>query len=78
VELVNRNFETLVKGVARPGITVTPRADKQFDGAGGKYRQLAYFLQKDGAPHGWMMISTTTPSKDAEVQVRLTISPVQN
>ncbi len=77
VQLVNENFITLVKGVERPGLTVLPHVDKEFDGAGGKYRQLGYLLKKDGA-HGWLMLATTSNSKQAEVQVRLTISPVTN
>jgi hypothetical protein len=74
--LVNQHFETYVKGVTRPGLTVTPHVDKYFDGAGGKYRQFGFLLQKDGAPHGWLMLATTSESKQAEVQVRLTVSPV--
>lgn len=75
--LVNQHFETLVKGVARPGLTVTPHIDKPFEGAGGKYRQFGFLIQKDGAPHGWLMLATTSESKQAEVQARLTVSPVK-
>jgi hypothetical protein len=75
--LVNQHFETLVKGVARPGLIVSPHVDKSFVGAGGKYRQFGFLLQKDGAPHGWLMLATTSESKKAEVQVRLTVSPVK-
>lgn len=74
---VNDGFEKLVKGLARPGLTVKPNVDKVSDGLGGKYRQLGYFVQKDGAPHGWMMLSTTSESPAAEVQIRLTMSPVK-
>lgn len=72
---VNAGFEKLVKGVARPGLTVKQLVDKVEDGAGGKYRQLGYFIQKDGAATGWVMLATTSESPGAEVQVRLTMSP---
>jgi hypothetical protein len=72
---VNDGFEKLVKGLPRPGLTVKPNIDKVSDGVGGKYRQLGYFVQRDGAPHGWIMLSTTSESPTAEVQVRITMSP---
>lgn len=75
VRTVNEGFEKIVKGLARPGLRVEPKIDKVSDGVGGQYRQLGYFIQKDGAPYGWIMLATTSESPSAEVQVRLTMSP---
>ncbi|GGI16278.1 NMCC_0638 family (lipo)protein [Oxalicibacterium faecigallinarum] len=72
---VNTGFERLVKGTARPGITISSLVDKVSDGVGGKYRQLGYFLSKEGASHGWTMLSTTSDAPAAEVQTRLTFAP---
>lgn len=64
-------FEKLVKNLSRPGLTVKPRVDRVLDGAGGQYKQLGYFVQKDGASSGLLMLLTTSESPAAEIQVRL-------
>ncbi len=74
--VVNQHFERIVKGLARPGIAVSTHIDKISDGVGGSYRQLGFHVRRDGAPHDWILLATTSESKQAEVQVRLTISPV--
>lgn len=72
VKTVNTGFEKLVKGLPRPGLLVKPYVDRVLPGSGGNYRQLGYFVQKEGAASGLMLISTTSEAAAAEVQVRLT------
>lgn len=72
---VNARLDKQVKGVTRPGLMVKPMMDKVEDGVGGKYRQLGYFIQKEGAATGRVLLATTSESPGAEVQVRLTMSP---
>lgn len=72
--LAVENFQKLVKGVERPGLSVSLEKDQEFQGQGGKYRQVAYMLKKQGSAAGWAMLATTSESAAAEVQVRLTVS----
>lgn len=74
-KLVNENFEKLIRGLPRPGLKVDLMIDKITDSKNGSFRQLGYFVQKDGASHGWLMLATTTESARAGVQAHLTISP---
>lgn len=76
VAAVNNNFEKIVSGVARPGIVVAPAIDKISYGFGGKFRQFGFTITKEGATSGYMLLATTSESDQAEVQVRLTTSPV--
>jgi hypothetical protein len=71
---VNEGFEKLLKHLLRPGLTVKPRIDQVLSGVGGKYKQLGYFVQKDGAPNGLLMLATTSDAPAAEIQVRLTVA----
>jgi hypothetical protein len=48
--------------------------DQEFQGQGGKHRQVAYILRKQGSMTGWAMLATTSESATAEVQVRFTVS----
>jgi len=68
------HFEKLVKGIERPGLSVNLEKDQEFQGQGGKYRQVAYILRKQGSMTGWAMLATTSESATAEVQVRFTVS----
>ena len=68
------HFEKLVKGMERPGLSVNLEKDQEFQGQGGKYRQVAYILRKQGSMTGWAMLATTSESATAEVQVRFTVS----
>jgi hypothetical protein len=72
VKTVNDGFEKFMKHLHDQGLNVKPQADQILSGAGGKYRQLGYFVQKHGTPYGLLMLSTTTDSSTAEIQVRLT------
>jgi len=58
----------------RPGLSVNLEKDQEFQGQGGKYRQVAYILRKQGSMTGWAMLATTSESATAEVQVRFTVS----
>lgn len=72
--LAVENFQKLVKGIERPGLSVNLEKDQEFQGRGGKYRQIAYKLKKQGSVAGLVMLATTSESATAEVQVRLTIA----
>jgi len=72
--LAVEHFQRLIKGVERPGLSVNLAKDQEFQGQGGKYRQVAYILKKQGATAGWAMLATVSESPTAEVQVRFTVS----
>lgn len=74
---MTEHFERLLRGTARPGLEVGPISDRTIDGAGGAYRQLVYFLRKEGAEVGFVFIATTSASEQAEIQGRLTVAPGQ-
>jgi hypothetical protein len=72
---LNGHFERLLKGTARPGLSVSTVSDAPIQGPGGAYRQLIYYIVKDGAELGWVFVATTSPSEEAEIQGRLMVSP---
>ena len=72
--LAVEHFQRLVKGVERPGLSVTLEKDQEIQGQGGKYRQVVYMLRKQGSAAGWAMLATASESAAAEVQVRFTVS----
>jgi hypothetical protein len=75
--LAVEHFQKLVKGVERPGLSVNLEKDQEFQGQGGKYRQVTYMLRKQGSIAGWVMLATASESAAAEVQVRFTVSAVK-
>jgi len=72
---LNGHFERLLKGTARPGLSVSTVSDSPIPGPGGDYRQLIYYIVKDGAELGWVFVATTSPSEEAEIQGRLKVAP---
>jgi hypothetical protein len=74
---LTEHFERLLQGTVRPGLEVAPISDRtiQAPGSDYDYRQLVYFLHKDGADVGFVFIATTSASEQAEIQGRLTVSP---
>jgi hypothetical protein len=74
---LNQHFERLLKGTARPGLEVGPVSDQPIEGPGGAYRQLIYFLHKEGVALGWVFVAITSGSEEAEIQGRLMVAPGQ-
>lgn len=74
---VNMNVERLVQKIARPGIEVKKLIDKTSDGYGGKYRQYGFQLAAPNSKQGMVILSTTSESPAAEIQARITLSPVK-
>ncbi len=73
--IVDDTFESVLKGVHTPGVSVQKIVDKEFgDADKGKFRQLAYFLSRVGADTGWVFLATTSDSERAPFQARLTIA----
>lgn len=73
----NANVEKLVKKIARPGIDVKNFIDKISEGHGGKYRQYGFQLVAPNKKQGMVILSTTSESPTAEIQARITLSPVK-
>ena len=74
---LNEHFKRLLEGTARPGLQVEAVSDGPIKGPGGEYRQLVYYVHKEGVELGFVFVATTSPSEDAEVQGRLMTSPGQ-
>lgn len=74
---LNEHFTRILAGTARPGLQVEAVSDGPIKGPGGEYRQLVYYVHKEGVDFGFVFIATTSPSQDAEVQGRLMTSPGQ-
>lgn len=70
--IVNANFERIINGMEHERLVLERRHDRMIDGAGGIYRQIVYFAEGEGNPSGFLFLSTTTRSEDAEFQARLT------
>ena len=74
---VNANVEKLAQKMARPGIDVKKFIDKTSEGYGGQYRQYGFQFAVPKATQGMILLATTTESPTAEVQARITLSPVK-
>lgn len=74
---VNANVERLVQKIARPGIEVKKIIDKVSEGYGGEYRQYGFQLAAPNKKQGMVILSTTSESPAAEIQARITLSPVK-
>jgi len=74
---LNERFTRLLSGSAKPGLVVEPVSDDSIKGPGGDYRQLVYYVHKEGVDLGFVFVATTSPSEDAEIQGRLMTSPGQ-
>jgi hypothetical protein len=74
---LNEHFKRLLEGTARPGLVVEAVSDGPIKGPGGEYRQLVYYVHKEGVELGFVFVATTSPSEDAEIQGRLMTSPGQ-
>jgi hypothetical protein len=72
---LNAHFTRLLAGTARPGLLVEEVSDGPIKGPGGEYRQLVYYVHKEGVALGFVFVATTSPSDEAEVQGRLMASP---
>jgi len=74
---LNERFTRLLTGSAKPGLLVESVSDGPIQGPGGEYRQLVYYVHKEGVDLGFVFVATTSPSEDAEIQARLMTSPGQ-
>lgn len=74
---INANVEKLAQKIARPGIDVKKLIDKTSEGHGGQYRQYGFQFAAPKATQGMILLATTTESATAEVQARITLSPVK-
>jgi len=74
---LNERFTRLLTGSAKPGLLVEPVSDGPVQGPGGEYRQLVYYVHKEGVDLGFVFVAITSPSEDAEIQARLMTSPGQ-
>ncbi|MDR3428946.1 MULTISPECIES: NMCC_0638 family (lipo)protein [Silvimonas] len=74
---VEQNMQKIIKNIKRPGTKVKSLVDKTIMEGGLNYHQQATTIinTKEKAQQGLMMISTTTDSTMAPVQIRLTLSP---
>jgi len=74
---LNAHFTRLLAGSARPGLLVEQVSDGSVKGPGGDYRQVVYYVHKEGVDLGFVFVATTSASEEAEVQGRLMTSPGQ-
>jgi len=72
-----QQFQKLVHGVARPGLTVKKNVDAQLSGRAANYRMVGYTIATDGADGGIFAEAITSDSRAASVQVRLKVAPVK-
>lgn len=76
-DLSMQQFQKLVHGVARPGLTVKKNVDAQLSGRAANYRMVGYTIATDGADGGIFAEAITSDSRAASVQVRLKVAPVK-
>ena len=74
---LNDRFTRLLASSAKPGLDVESVSDGPIQGPGGEYRQIVYYVHKDGVDLGFVFVAITSPSEDAEIQGRLMTSPGQ-
>ena len=78
-ERLNEHFERLLQAAPRGrASSVEPSYRSARSRArAARYRQLIYFLRKEGAELGWVFVAITSASEQAEIQGRLMVAPGQ-
>lgn len=65
------SFEKAIRDARRPGRRIERDPDRAIEAGGVAYRQIAYFMQQEGAAGGWLLVAIVSDSDRADVQVRL-------
>ena len=71
---VSEAFESVIRGIRTPGISVEKVVDSEINREGAKLRQVAYFLSRTGADNGWSFVATVSDSELAAIQATITIA----
>lgn len=65
-------FEKVLRGINRPGVSVSKIADSEIERNGGKFRVVEYLLSRSGSENGWRFLAIVTDASGFASQATLT------